>query len=979
MMRCACAESTAQAGNFRRRSDDQRSLPGEEKNGTGTPPPVLTMSMAAAIHANQHPCRAVFAASPSSDFKSCSSSPRAGLPYLVACRRKSRVVFKINELRIARVRFPEENCDCAGADDALYWHFPLFSMKLSPMRYGAFFVSCVFCAVLAVPAAAQSAGSISLTKTPSWPPKGSPKKITTFSAWVGTAGGKSPGLLGVKKGALHGPANIGALAVLSKTSPQNKKGAAAVASPSASASASTNQAAARNVARLVVSSNAAPGSTPVFQDDVSTISGATRSFPATTSITSASPFTTTSGSYLNAYVPAGAPGGTVVATYTPSSPANSWAVLAGSVTVGGTAYATLNGGFDLFFGPNSLSPMTAGWFRPVDVDGRSGSTGLRLIFNGDGNGAIHLEIISGSATGLGSSPGSFTTNNSITLPNGIRAVPGNLLVAGSLAHFGVTFNTNASTGQITAKVFGARGVGAIDTASTADLLASQSFYISAVALGPSPLPSGAWSMRIPPSTDSVTDVDYDTIRLYGSDPGVFPGLGTPYPTPVFSIYHVGNSLSQDMWGYFPNLAAVHEQNAGSSYAWGFHFRAGTSVTYIYNHPADTASNAQWAPSAWNTALPGGKWDAVTLEPFPDTFTDSPATLASDTAAINGMIAATKTNPQNSATRFFLYEVWPSVTYADLNSYSNGYLAAAQNISTQPGASSRSYFTYLIRSVHLTNPGVAVIPAGEVFYALDVKMRAGQIPGFTSVRDTHRDGIHLNTIGKNIAAWTVYACVFDKSPVGLPNYSFAAGAAAPFLEVAASPEAAAIIQQTVWDVVSQMKPVPTAAVSRKAHGGAGNFNVPVSVVSGASPPAGSPPVEHRGGSAFSLVVTFDRDVVSGGAAVSAGTGTAGTPVFSGSTMTIPLSGVQNAQTLRVALSNIVANDGGVLGAAVVSMRVLAGDVNGDGTVNALDMGQSKLRSGQAVNATTFIYDANMDGAINVLDVGTIRNFSGTSAP
>lgn len=734
----------------------------------------------------------------------------------------------------------------------------------------------------------------------------------------------------------------------------------------------------------VVVSNAAGSATsnqvvlnvPIFQDDASALSGATRGIPATTSITSASPFTTTSGSYLGAYVPAGASGAPAVATYTPSSSSNSWAALAGGVTVNGTAYATLNGAFDLFIGPNAL-PLGAAWFRPVDVDGRSGASGLRLIFNGDGNGAIHLEAISGSSAGLGSSPASFTTNTSLSLPDAIKGVPGNLLTAGSLVHLGVTFNTNASTGQITMKVFGARGVGAIDTSSSENLLAAQSFYASAAALGSSPLPSGAWSMKILPATDSAVDADYDTIRLYSRDPGVFLGLGTPYPSTVLSAYHVGNSLSQDMWGIFPNLAAPYQQSLGSTYAWGDHFRSGTSITYLYNHPAD-AANASWFPSAWNTALPGNRWDIVTLEPFPDSSTDSPATLATDTAAINGMIAAAKANPANASTRFFLYEAWPSVTYADLDSYGNNYLAAAQNVSTQPGALSRSYFAYLIRSVHLANPAVAAIPVGEVFYALDVRMRAGQIPGFASVRDTHRDSLHLNAIGKNIAAWTTYATVFDKSPVGLPNYYFAA-AASPFQDVVASAEAVAIIQQTVWDVVNQQKPVPVAAVSRKTHGGAGSFDIPLNVVSGAAAPAVSPPVECRAGTSLSVVVTFDRPVVAGSAVVSAGAGVAGTPVFSGSAITIPVSDVSNAQTLRVTLSNVTSDDGGVLGSAIVSLRLLAGDVNADGFVNALDMGQDRLQSGQAVTAPTAVYDVDANGNINILDLGTIRSLSGTTAP
>ena len=64
-----------------------------------------------------------------------------------------------------------------------------------------------------------------------------------------------------------------------------------------------------------------------------------------------------------------------------------------------------------------------------------------------------------------------------------------------------------------------------------------------------------------------------------------------------------------------------------------------------------------------------------MEPFPGGGTDGPATLGSDTVAINAMIALTKTRTNNASTRFFIYEAWPLVKYGDLNSYSTAWRIA----------------------------------------------------------------------------------------------------------------------------------------------------------------------------------------------------------------------------------------------------------------------------------------------------------------
>jgi len=165
-----------------------------------------------------------------------------------------------------------------------------------------------------------------------------------------------------------------------------------------------------------------------------------------------------------------------------------------------------------------------------------------------------------------------------------------------------------------------------------------------------------------------------------------------------------------------------------------------------------------------------------------------------------------------------------------------------------------------------------------------------------------------------------------------------------------------------------------AVSRKTHGAAGTFDINL-------PFSGNPGVECRSsGGNYTLVFTFTNNVVSGNANISSGTGTiVGTPTFSANTMTMNLSGVANVQTLTVHLSNVTDQFSQVMAEAMVAVKFLVGDTNGNGTVNASDVGQTKSQVGQTTSATNFRCDLNANGAVNASDVGLVKSHVGTSAP
>jgi RHS repeat-associated protein len=155
------------------------------------------------------------------------------------------------------------------------------------------------------------------------------------------------------------------------------------------------------------------------------------------------------------------------------------------------------------------------------------------------------------------------------------------------------------------------------------------------------------------------------------------------------------------------------------------------------------------------------------------------------------------------------------------------------------------------------------------------------------------------------------------------------------------------------------PVLTSAVSRLTHGGAGTFNVSL-------PLNGAPGIEMRSGGNYTLVLTFDRNVLSDtSTTIASGIGTVGTTVFLGNTATISLSGVSDRQTITVELDNVVGVTG-INSKVLVSMSVLVCDVNQSGAVTVEDMALIQANSGMAVTNSTFKYDTNHNGLINSTD-------------
>ena len=163
-----------------------------------------------------------------------------------------------------------------------------------------------------------------------------------------------------------------------------------------------------------------------------------------------------------------------------------------------------------------------------------------------------------------------------------------------------------------------------------------------------------------------------------------------------------------------------------------------------------------------------------------------------------------------------------------------------------------------------------------------------------------------------------------------------------------------------------------AVSRKVHGAVGTFDVDL-------PLAGPPGIECRSGGPsgdHQIVLTFFDNMTFRSAIVTSGIGfVAGSSGNGTKTVTINLSNVANAQTIKVAL--VDANDGTTTNSFPFALSVLVGDITGNGSVNSTDV--SQIRPGRPVDVSNFRQDVTVNGLINSSDVSTVKLKSGTALP
>jgi Bacterial Ig-like domain (group 3) len=169
------------------------------------------------------------------------------------------------------------------------------------------------------------------------------------------------------------------------------------------------------------------------------------------------------------------------------------------------------------------------------------------------------------------------------------------------------------------------------------------------------------------------------------------------------------------------------------------------------------------------------------------------------------------------------------------------------------------------------------------------------------------------------------------------------------------------------------PVLAGAWSRRVHGSAGIFDLPLSLVST------NPTTEPRQGPAQTVVISFGKPITSATVVVTEGAAIAAAPMFSGNNVIVNLTGVTNRQYVTVTLSNVKAADGGTGGTGKVRLGFLVGDVSQNRVITLADAGLVNAALAQPVTTLNFLKDINASGSLTLADKAIVNASLSTALP
>ena len=163
---------------------------------------------------------------------------------------------------------------------------------------------------------------------------------------------------------------------------------------------------------------------------------------------------------------------------------------------------------------------------------------------------------------------------------------------------------------------------------------------------------------------------------------------------------------------------------------------------------------------------------------------------------------------------------------------------------------------------------------------------------------------------------------------------------------------------------------TGVKSRKTHGGAGNFDMPIDT---SQLITGAVTVEPRViGSGHTIVYQFDGPVIVPGTAFIVPVGAA-VASYLGNEVFVTLTNVPDNQRVTITIVNV----NGAVTPTPVSLGFLIGDVNNTRKVDANDVSATKARSGQTTTSLNFQFDVNASGVVSAADISAVKVRSGQS--
>ena len=243
------------------------------------------------------------------------------------------------------------------------------------------------------------------------------------------------------------------------------------------------------------------------------------------------------------------------------------------------------------------------------------------------------------------------------------------------------------------------------------------------------------------------------------------------------LYSIGNSLTGPMRN--PDFFPATMKNAGFNYEYGFHWRGGAGLKYMWNHPDDSSEKKVAVESFKSVFSQKTDYDYLLLEPFADTLGEDKVYAPRFIDLINASCGSPVV---------LIYAHWPRKIEAgpeseekQLLDFSKLWQWESREI-RHDGVDyskkchpeeTRQHFDRLVRFLRRKYPNqkIELFPAAHAFYEFDRQAKAGKIPAYSGAYDLLHDNIHPNRVGAYIIACTLYSSLTGMSPVGLPydNY------------------------------------------------------------------------------------------------------------------------------------------------------------------------------------------------------------------
>ncbi len=270
------------------------------------------------------------------------------------------------------------------------------------------------------------------------------------------------------------------------------------------------------------------------------------------------------------------------------------------------------------------------------------------------------------------------------------------------------------------------------------------------------------------------------------------------PEGALNVYHLGHSLvGRDMPAMLAQLAGDgHAYD--SQLGWGTSLRDHWEPEVPINGFEVENDHPRFRPA--KEALSSGQYDAIVLTEMVEI---ADAIKYHDSAAYLARWAGLAWDANPNA-RIYLYETWHHTDDG------NGWLARIDR-------DLRKFWQGRVKYPALANGDAPIhlIPAGQVkaafVRAVEAQGGVGEVQSlhdlFSERDDGTPDTIHFNDLGAYLVALTHYAVLYHRTPVGLP-YALMRADGTPAR--APSPEVAALMQRTVWEVITRHPETGVAA-------------------------------------------------------------------------------------------------------------------------------------------------------------------------